>query len=124
MEAYAALVGANGVVELYAIAQIGLHLAFVVHPSDTEGENAVWLNQSLYDFCLFKFGVLVVDFLYGNQHFLYGLQIFHFAGVLCLERCHNLINFHNTSVLKVTYILIVFLATNIGILCQVKEKKV
>ena len=55
MEAQAALVGADGAVELYAVAYVDVYLAFVVSPWYPERDNALWLDKPLYQFCLFKF---------------------------------------------------------------------
>ena len=73
VEAYAAFVRANGVVELYAVTDVYLYLAVIVDPGYFECEYAVGLDKPLYDFCFFKFGVLVVDLLDGEKNLVYGL---------------------------------------------------
>ena len=64
MEAYAPLIRAYGVVELYAIAEIGLHLSLIVGPGDAECHDTVRLDHTLDDTRLLKFGMLVVDIAY------------------------------------------------------------
>ena len=94
MEAYATLVGTDGVVELYAIAQVGLYLALVVHPSDTESKYSVGLDQALYNLGLLKLGMLVVNVFNRQEHFLDCLQVFRFTGMLSLQRGHDTFNVH------------------------------
>ena len=98
MEANAAFVRANGVVELHTITEVHMHFAAVVYPGHSEGEDAVGLNQTLYDFCPFKFGVFVVDIFDGNEHFANGLEEFGFTGVLRFESLHNQLCFHDEVV--------------------------
>ena len=64
METQATLVRANGAVELHAITDVYVHLAFVVYPRHTESQHALWLYDALDDLCLFKFRMLVVYILY------------------------------------------------------------
>lgn len=85
MEAYAALVGADGVAELHAVSQVDMHLTVVVHPGYTEGDDAVGLHQTLYQPRTLKLRVLVVNALDGEQHFLDGLQVLGLAGMLGLQ---------------------------------------
>lgn len=61
METNTALVGADSTVELYTIADVGLNLTFIVYPGNTESEDTVRLNYSFNDFCLFEFGMLIVN---------------------------------------------------------------
>ena len=62
MEADAALVRADRVVELHTISQVDLYFPFVVYPRHTEGENTFRFNQSFDDFSFLEFGMLVVHF--------------------------------------------------------------
>ena len=94
MEAQTALVGADGAVELYAIAEIGLHLAAVVDPRHAEGEDAVGVHDALHDLRALEFGVLVVDLLDRLQYLLHGLQVLAFARVLALELGHQFAYVH------------------------------
>ncbi len=94
METDAALVGTDGIVKLYAITNIVLHLATVVDPGHAECDDAVGLYHALDDFCFFKFGMLVVNVLYADENFLYGLQVLFFAGVLGFKPTQNIINIH------------------------------
>ena len=75
MEAQASLVGANGTVELYAVAKVYLHLSLIVHPGYAEGDDTFGFHQSLNELGSFKLGMLVVHVLDGEQHFVYGLQV-------------------------------------------------
>lgn len=95
MKTYAAFVRADGIVELHAISQVGLHLAAVVGPGHTECEYAVGLYHPLDDTCLLEFGMLVVDILNTHQDFPNGLQIFFLARMFGLKIGHDLIDIHN-----------------------------
>ena len=95
METQTALVGADGVVELEAVAGIDLHLALVVYPYDLEREAAVGLDDTLRDAVGFEFGVLVVSLFHGHQNLAHGLQVFAFAGVLALEFRHKFVYVHS-----------------------------
>ena len=97
METDTAFVRANGIVELHAIAQIGLHFTFVVHPSDTEREDTIGFHQTFNNLCLFEFRMLIVDIFDRKKYFLYGLKILRFTGMLCLQRGHNTFNIHNIT---------------------------
>ena len=46
VETQASLVGADGGVELHAVAQVHLHLTLIVHPGYTEGDDAFGLHQT------------------------------------------------------------------------------
>ena len=95
MEAQAALVGADGAVELDAVAGVGLDLALVVHPGDAEGEDAVRFDHALDDLRALELGMLVVHVLDGLEHLLYRLEIFVLAGILGLEGGHDVLCLHN-----------------------------
>ena len=75
VETQAALVGANGAVELNAIAQVDLHLALVVDPGHAEGGDALGLYDALHDFCFLKLGMLVVHVLDAFKNLAHSLQI-------------------------------------------------
>lgn len=95
METDAAFVRADGIVELYAIADIVLNLALVVDPGHTEGDDAVRLDHALDDFCFFKFRMLVVDVLDADEDFLDCLKIFLFTRVFGLQVAQNGVNVHD-----------------------------
>ena len=94
VETDAALVRADGVVELHAIAYVVLDFAFVVEPCHAESDDAVGLNHAFNDFVVLEFGMFVVHVLHRHKHFFYGLQIFFFPGVLGLEVGHDFVNIH------------------------------
>ena len=94
METDAALVGADGVVELNAVADVVLHLALVVEPGHAEGHDTVGLDHAFHYFIALEFRMLVVDVLYGHEHFFDGLQIFFLTRVLCFQVGHDFVNIH------------------------------
>ena len=67
MEAQAALGGADGGGELYAIAAVDLHLALIVHPGDAEHQAALGLHDAVDDAGLHQLRPL-------GHHGLEGLQ--------------------------------------------------
>ena len=94
VETQTALVGADGIVELEAVAGIDLHLALVVHPDHLEGEAAVGLHDALGNAVGLEFGMLVVGLLDGHEDLAYGLQVFAFAGMTALELRHEFVYVH------------------------------
>lgn len=54
METDATLVRANGIIELNAITEIVLHLAFVVDPGYTECNDAIGLNHAFDNLVAFE----------------------------------------------------------------------
>ena len=64
VEADAAFVRADGIVELNSVAEVVLNFALVVDPCYTEGDNAVRLDHALDNFITLELGVLVVDVFY------------------------------------------------------------
>ena len=99
MEADAALVRADGVVELYAIADVVLHLAAVIDPCDTESDDAVGLDHALDDLGFLKLGMLVIYILHADQDLLDCLKILFFARVLGLEGIENRVYIHGNGYL-------------------------
>ena len=85
MESDAALVGTDGIVVLYAITHIGLHLSLIIHPCDTELIYSVGNAEAFYQIGLFKFRVLVVLLFNGAQHLLYCLMILGLIGETSFE---------------------------------------
>ena len=61
MEAQPALIGTDGGIVLHAVAAVDPHLAGIVHPRDTERDDAVRLDKALENGVLFPFGVLIHD---------------------------------------------------------------
>ncbi len=94
METDTSLVGTDGVVELHAIADIVLHLAFVVYPSHTECEDTVRLHHSLDYTGFLVFGMLVVNVFYAKKNFFHCLEKFVLSGMLGLKIGQNLIDIH------------------------------
>ena len=95
VEADTALVRADGVVELYAVADVVLHLALVVEPGYTESDDTVGFDHTFDYLVAFKFGVLVVHVLYTQEHFSHSLEVFLFAGVFGLKVGHDFVYIHN-----------------------------
>ena len=81
VQAQAALVGADGVVELHAVAAVDPHLPLIVQPGHTEDDDPVGLDKALEQAGLFIFGVLIKNGRQGGEHFLRRLQKFLFMGV-------------------------------------------
>ena len=97
METQAALVRANGVVELDAVAAVDLHLALVVHPRDAEHDDAIRLHKTVQQTDFFIFGMFVKDGRKGLQHLggrlqeflllrVAGLQAVKYALYICVHR--------------------------------------
>ena len=59
MEAQTALVGADGAVELDAVAAVHLDLALIIDPGHTEGDDALGLDQTLDQAGLLVLGMLL-----------------------------------------------------------------
>ena len=64
MEAETSLVGAYGAVELHAVAYVDVYLALVVGPWHAERDDTLWLYEPLYEPCILKLRMLVVDISY------------------------------------------------------------
>lgn len=94
VESYASLVRANGFVELYAVAEVGLDLAFVVDPCHSERDDAVGFDHAFYDARFLKFGMFVIDILHAHQHFFDGLEILFFSRVFYLKGTHDIVYIH------------------------------
>ena len=73
MEADTSFVRTYGSIELHTVAKVGLYLSLVINPIHTESMDTIRLYNTLNDFCLSKFRMLVIDLLYGFQHFMYSL---------------------------------------------------
>lgn len=94
MEADASLVGTNGVAELHTVTEVDMHLAMVVHPRYTEGDDTVGFHQPLYQLHPLKLRMPVINTLYGKQYFPYSLQVLGLAGMLGLQLLENQLCFH------------------------------
>ena len=94
METQTALIGADCVIELEAVACIHLHLTLVINPHYLEGKTTVGLYDTLCDACCLELGVLVIDLLYGHENLAYRLQILTLAGVLALQLGHQFLYVH------------------------------
>ena len=90
MEAQAAFVRADRTVELHAETAVDPHVAVVVHPRDTEHNDAFGLDQTLEQRGFFVLGVGFDNGAKGFQHFRYGLHKFGFVGTfLCQVFQHS-----------------------------------
>ena len=89
MEAQAALVGADGAVELHAVAAVYLHLTGIVHPRHTEGDDALRLHQALDQTGLLVLGVLFHNGLDALQHLAHSLQKLGLVGVALFQTLVN-----------------------------------
>ena len=82
VEAQAALVGADGVVELHAVALVDADVAFIVHPGHAEEDHAIRLDHALEDGVALVDGIAVHDRREGFEHFARRLMKFRLAGIL------------------------------------------
>ena len=89
MEAQAALVGADGVVELHAVALVDADMALVVHPGHAEEDHAVRLDHALEDGVALVDGIAVHDRREGFEHLARRLMEFRFAGILFDQKLQN-----------------------------------
>ena len=85
MEAQTALVGADGAVELDAVAAVDLHLARVVHPRHAELDDAFGLDDAGDHALVDEFGVFGHDRFERFQHFGDGLVELFFTGVALFD---------------------------------------
>ena len=83
IEIGAALVGADGAVELAAPATVGMPLAIVVAPHHPEGEHTLGLHHTAQQVYLLILWVLFDDRLDGGENLLYGLHELRLVAVLC-----------------------------------------
>ena len=84
MEAQAALVGADGAVELHTVATVHLDLALIIDPGHTEGDDALGLDQTLDQASLLVLGMLLHHGLDALQHLADSLQELRLIGIaLC-----------------------------------------
>src|SRR5699024_1198534 len=85
MEAQAALVGADGAVELHAVALVDVHAALVVHPRNAEEDDALGLDETFEERCLLVLGMALDDGTKAVQDLGRRLMELGFVGVLLLE---------------------------------------
>ena len=87
MQAQAALVGADGAVELNAEATVHLNLARIVHPGYTELDKTLRLDQALQHTVFLVFRVLFHQSLQAFQNLAHGLQELRLIGVTGFHLC-------------------------------------
>ena len=95
METDTAFIRTDRIIELYTITEVGLHLAFVVHPRYAESEDTVRLDDTFNDFGLLKFGMLVVNLFDRFEDFAYCLQVFALTRVAKFQVRHQFLNIHD-----------------------------
>ena len=83
MEPDAALVGADGIVVLHAVAHVGAHAACIVHPRHAECVDSVGDAEAFQQVDAFEVGVTAVDVGYGVYNLFHRLQIFRLVGKPC-----------------------------------------
>ena len=98
MEAQAALVRADGAVELHAVAEVHLHLALVIDPWHAEGDDALGLHKALDELGLLELGVLVINVFDTHEHLAHGLQVLFLPWMFGLQVGHDGFNFHDRLV--------------------------
>ena len=89
MEAQAALVGADGAVELHTVAAVHLNLALIVNPGYTEGDDALRLDQTLDQSGLLVLGVLLHNGLDALQNLAHSLQELRLVGIALFQTFVN-----------------------------------
>ena len=94
VETDTALIRADGVVMLDTVAHVCLDLSLVIHPCDTEGDDAVGDAETLDEVVLLKFGMLIVDILDGAEDLTDGLDVLRLVGESALEILYDFCCFH------------------------------
>ena len=92
MQTETALVGTDCGVELYAVTAIHLHLAIIIDPCNTEGDESFRLNESFDDPGFNYVGACCKHRLYGFKNFLYCLYEFGLSGVAFFNTCNDFCN--------------------------------
>ena len=102
LEAQAALVRADRAVELAAPAAVGMIVAVVIHPADTEREHSLRLDHSLQQVDLLIFRMCIHDRGDRRQNFFYGLDEFRLVRVGLLDVIDDTgdISIHNCILLN------------------------
>ena len=89
VEAKSSFIGADGGVELHAIADVHLHFAFIIDPRHTESDDALGFYQAFEQRSALPFGVLIVDVSDAEEHLVNGLEVLFLAGVASFELLHE-----------------------------------
>ena len=75
VEAKSSFIGADGGVELHAIADVHLHFAFIIDPRHTESDDALGFYQAFEQRSALPLRMLVVDVGNAEEYFVNGLEI-------------------------------------------------
>ena len=94
METETSLVWSDSRVELYSVTCVSLYFAVVIYPCNLESKDTLRLYDTLYDLCLLKLWVLVVNLLDRLQYFVYCLKILWLILILGLEFGHQFLCVH------------------------------
>ena len=94
MKANAALVRTDGVVVLNAITHIGLHVALVVHPCHTEGDDAVRYAKTLNEVGTVELGMAVILILNGTENLAHSLDVLRLVGEALVKTLYDFCCFH------------------------------
>ena len=94
MEAKSSFIGADGGVELHAIADVHLHFAFIIDPRHTESDDALGFYQAFEQRSALPLRMLVVDVGNAEEHFVNGLEILFLTGVASFELLHEKFDVH------------------------------
>ena len=94
VETQSAFVRADSAVELNSVTDVHLYLSLIVDPWNAERDDALRFNDAFDDACLFKFGMLVVNVLYRDEHLANSLQILRLAWMFLFQGLHDFFNFH------------------------------
>ena len=87
-------IGADGGVELHAIADVHLHFAFIIDPRHTESDDALGFYQAFEQRSALPLRMLVVDVGNAEEHFVNGLEILFLTGVASFELLHEKFDVH------------------------------
>ena len=111
LEAQAALIGAKSTIELAAIADVGVGLAGVVGPHNTEGEHTLGLNHTAQQVNSLVLGVCGDNGVQRAQDFFNGLHELGLTAVLFLNGFNNAFDISIHDVLAPSLIIYFYLAT-------------
>ena len=90
-----AFVRANSIVVLDTITHVGLNIALIIYPSDTELTNTIGDAKALDEVCLLKLGVLVVLFLDSRKYLRNCLDVLRLIWEALLQLFYNFCCIHN-----------------------------